>query len=176
MRPPLLLTGPPAAGKSTTARALAESASLAAVVDVDDLRHLVVAGHAAPWEGAAGRRQQQLGVSNACDLARRFHAAGIEVVLADVVTPATAEQYRQLLPDLRIVRLRLPVAVARRRARTRPVHLRDDEFDRLHVLDGEATFPVDHLVDVGELDPAQQTDVIRALWSAAGPPPGPATS
>lgn len=89
------------------------------MIDVDDIRHLVVAGHAAPWEGSEGRRQQQLGVENACDLAGRFHMAGIEVVLADFLTTATAARYRQHLPDVRIVRLRLPLVEARRRARLR---------------------------------------------------------
>ena len=51
---PLLITGPPAAGKSATARALAGLLPLAAVIDVDDLRQLVVAGHAAPWDGESG--------------------------------------------------------------------------------------------------------------------------
>ena len=58
---PLLLTGPPAAGKSTTARVLADSLPVAAMIDVDDIRQLVVAGHAAPWDGEAGLLQQRLG-------------------------------------------------------------------------------------------------------------------
>ena len=94
---PLLLTGPPACGKSTTARAIAGSLRLAAVIDVDDIRQLIVAGHAAPWEGEAGRSQQRLGVENTCDLARRFVTSGIDVVIADVVTP-TARIYRADFP------------------------------------------------------------------------------
>src|SRR5688500_1725013 len=113
MRPPLLLTGPPAAGKSTTAMRLINSAHRGAVVDVDDVRQLVVVGHAAPWEGAEGRRQQRVGVGNACDLARRFLSVGIEVILVDVVTPTTADLYRSRLPNLEIIRLRLPLGEAR---------------------------------------------------------------
>lgn len=138
------------------------------MVDVDDLRHLVVAGHAAPWEGEDGRRQQLIGVHNACDLARRFHAADIEVVLADVVTDATAALYRQLLQDLQIIRLRLPVEEARRRARARPAGLTDQELRDLHDLDAAATFGVEHVVDVTGLDATAQADAVRRLWSAAG--------
>ncbi|GAA1854169.1 AAA family ATPase [Microlunatus capsulatus] len=169
MRAPLLLTGPPAAGKSTTARALAASLPLAAVVDVDDVRHLVVAGHAAPWDGDRGRLQQDVGVDNACDLARRFVAAGIAVVLADVVTARTAVRYRERLPGLLVVRLRLPLDEARRRARLRPVHLTEQELDDLHLADAKGAFPVDHVLDVGGLDPVQQVDAVRSLWS--GEPP-----
>lgn len=166
MRPPLLLTGPPAAGKSTTALALARSATAAAMIDVDDLRHLVVAGHAAPWEGGRGRRQQELGVENACDLARRFHQNQIEVVLTDFVTPATAAIYRRCLPGVRLVRLALPLVEARRRARLRPVHLRDQEFEDLFAFDATNELAVDHVVDVAALDPDQQADAVRWLWSA----------
>jgi hypothetical protein len=165
VRPPLLLTGPPAAGKSTTALALARSASLGAMIDVDDVRHLVVAGHAAPWEGDAGRLQQRIGVDNACDLARRFLRSQIEVVLADLVTQATAGMYRRHLEDLQIIRLRLPLAEARRRARRRPVHLTEREFEDLYCLDAAGAFPVDHIVDVADLDPDGQTEAVRRLWS-----------
>jgi hypothetical protein len=72
--PPLVLTGGPAAGKSTTAHALAARRTRCAVVDVDDVRQLVVSGAAAPWEGLEGREQQRLGVTNACGLARNFLA------------------------------------------------------------------------------------------------------
>lgn len=170
MRPPLLLTGPPAAGKSTTALALARATPLGAVIDVDDVRQLVVAGHAAPWHGDAGRLQQQLGVDNACDLARRFHAAGIEVVLADVVTDATAVRYRCQLPALQIVRLRLPLAVARERARRRPVHLTEREFEDLHELDAASSFRVDATVDVAHLGPGGQADAVREVWGRPSTP------
>jgi predicted kinase len=164
VRPPLLLTGPPAAGKSTTALALARSAPLGAMIDVDDVRHLVVAGHAAPWEGDAGRIQQQIGVENACDLARRFLKSQIEVVLADVVTQASAAVYRRQLEDLQIIRLRLPLDEARRRARLRPVRLTEREFQDLYRLDAASTFPVDHIVDVADLDPDGQAEAVRRLW------------
>ena len=97
MHPPLLLTGGPAAGKSATSRRLVESLRRAAVIDVDDIRHLVVAGHAAPWEGTEGQRQQRIGVENACDLARRFLHEGVDVVLCDVISHETAALYRDLL-------------------------------------------------------------------------------
>ena len=122
------------------------------MTEVDDVRHLIVAGHAAPWEGENGRRQQQLGVSNACDLARRFQAAGIEVVLADFVTTSTVAQYRRHLQDVLMIRLQLPLDEGRRRARQRPIHLIEQEFDDLYRLDATATPPVDHVLDVAHLD------------------------
>lgn len=112
MRRPLLLTGGPAVGKSSTALALARLRSRVAVIDVDDVRQLVVSGAAAPWQGEEGRRQQRPGVQNACALASHFVKAGIEVVIADVLTPVTARLYRQLLPGCLIFHLVVEVAEA----------------------------------------------------------------
>ena len=162
---PLLLTGPPAAGKSTTARVLADSLPLAAMIDVDDIRQLVVAGHAAPWDGEAGLIQQRIGVENACDLARRFAGSGIEVVMADVLTSRTAELYRARLPSVLIVQLRISLGEARRRAALRPVYLTDDEFELLHRQQPSDADLYDHVIDVDGLDQAAQVAAVRHIWS-----------
>jgi len=104
-RPPLVLTGAPAVGKSVTGHALALQRPRCAFIDVDDVRQLVVAGGAAPWDGEQGLVQQRLGAVNACALARNFLERDIEVVIADVLTPATAHIYSQQLPGCRIVHL-----------------------------------------------------------------------
>jgi len=59
--PPLLLTGGPAAGKTVTARFLAETTPRTGYLDVDDIRQLVKNGGAAPWDGTEGKAQQVLG-------------------------------------------------------------------------------------------------------------------
>src|SRR5260370_42111076 len=123
MRPILVLAGGPGVGKSTTASLVARRCARAAVVDVDDVRQLVVAGAAAPWDGAEGLAQQRLGVENACGLARRFHERGFEVIVTDVLTPETLQLYRQQLPRCLIVRLHVAAPEARRRAGTRRGYL-----------------------------------------------------
>ena len=135
------------------------------MIDVDDIRQLVVAGHAAPWDGEAGLNQQRLGVENACDLARRFASSGIEVVIADVLTPQTAELYRARLSDVMIVHLRISLTEARRRAARRPVYLTDDEFERLHRQQPSDARLYDDVVDVDGLDLAGQVAAVRRIWS-----------
>ena len=162
---PLLLTGPPAAGKSTTARVLVDSRSLAAMIDVDYIRQLVVAGHAAPWDGEAGLLQQRLGVENTCDLARRFASSGIDVVIADVLTPQTAVLYRARLPSVLIVQLRISVGEARRRAARRAVYLTDDEFELLHRQQPSDRRLYDAVVEVDGLDLAAQVEAVRDSWT-----------
>lgn len=164
MLPPLVLTGPPAVGKTSTARRLAGSRPRAACLDVDDLRHLVVSGHLAPWDGEEGQRQRDLGVENACSLARRFLEHGIEVVLADAITTETLPRYRQRLPYVVVVHLSADIAEARRRAATRPVYLTELEFETLHREDRERSLVADHHLDVTDLDLDQQFAAVARWW------------
>lgn len=76
MKMVLILTGPPAAGKNSTASIFAKELSRCAVIDVDVVRWMVVQPHKAPWDGDEGKAQQKLGVQNACALARNFIDAG----------------------------------------------------------------------------------------------------
>ena len=147
---------------------LAASQPLAAVVDVDDIRQLVIAGHAAPWEGAAGVVQQRIGVENACDLARRFASSGIEVVIADVLTLRTVDLYRARLDDVIIVQLRISLTEARRRAAQRPVHLSDDEFELLHRQQPDDAELYDHVIDVDGLDLVAQVGEVNRIWQGQG--------
>ena len=165
MHPPLLLTGGPAAGKSATSLRLAKALHRVAVIDVDDIRHLVVAGHAAPWEGDEGARQQRIGVRNACDLTQSFLDARIEVIMSDVLSPDTFQLYRERLPSLVIVRFRLPLIEARRRAMLRPVHLTDNEFDDLHAQEFANDLPADHIIDVEQMSLQEQSDAVMQVWS-----------
>ena len=164
--PPLLLTGGPAVGKTTTGRALADAVCRTACLDVDDLRHLVRNGHAAPWDGEDGAAQQKLGVRNAAGLARNFLASGFTVVITDVVTSATLAVYRELLPEIMVVHLLVSLTEASRRARTRPVYLTDEEFQALH-QDQSGLVSVDHRLDVTQLDRTQQLRQVRTIWAGS---------
>jgi predicted kinase len=161
---PLLLTGGPAVGKTVTARALADAVPRTAYLDVDDLRHLVRNGHAAPWDGDDGAAQQLLGVRNAAALARNFLASGFNVTITDVATPQTLTVYRTLLPDLVVIHLTTSLAEARRRARMRPVYLTDEEFQALHE-NQPSLVALDHRLEVTHLDQAEQLRQVRAIWT-----------
>ena len=86
----LILTGPPGAGKSAVAEALAERYDRVAHIPVDTLRHFITpTGFRSP--GKEGfERQHALAVRNVCDLARNYMAERFAVIIDDVV-PARAD-------------------------------------------------------------------------------------
>jgi predicted kinase len=170
--PPLLLTGGPAVGKSTTGRRLAESRARAAFIDVDDVRQLVVAGAHAPWRSPEGTAQAALGAENACGLAQRFLAHGFDVVVVDVLTAHTAAIYRRELPTCRIIHLLADLDEARRRAGMRRVWLTDDEFELLHQRDSAHPPDVDAQLQVAGLDLDQQVAAVAGLWGGGTTPAG----
>ncbi|TNM61509.1 hypothetical protein FHN55_16890 [Streptomyces sp. NP160] len=172
VRRPLVLTGPPAVGKTTTGRALAEARDRAAYVDVDDLRQLVVSGGQPPWRGAEGAAQALLGASGACALGRGFVEAGFDVVVADVLTPATAAVYRVGLPGALVVHLVVDLVEAQRRAATRPVCITEEEFLGLHARDLAAPPPADVVLDVTGLDEPAQRTAVEEVWVRASSPAG----
>jgi len=167
VRRPLVLTGGPAVGKSTAGRLVAELRELCAFVDVDDLRQLVVSGHRAPWEGTAGQAQRMLGAANAALLARSFTAAGVECVVAGVVSPATASVYRSSLQDLVLLHLTISLPNARARSSTRRTYLTEAEFVQLHEADRQDPPAADLVLAVDRLSISEQVAAIDGLWGRA---------
>ncbi|MEV0827271.1 AAA family ATPase [Nonomuraea rubra] len=161
----LVLSGPPAAGKSTLGRRLASTRTRCAFIDVDDVRQLVVAGAAAPWEGAEGRRQRRLSAVNACSLARNFVTAGMDVVVADVLNEETLAVYRASLDGLLVVHLHVAYGRARERAEGRPVHITWDEFAMLH-REQRSMAVVDLWLDTTRLTVQETTERLLAAWAA----------
>lgn len=89
-KPPIfIVTGPPGAGKTTLSRTLMHRFDFGFHVPVDDLRDLVLGGHASPigWTDET-TRQFLLAEEAACDLAIRYNDSGFAVAIDHVATLA----------------------------------------------------------------------------------------
>ncbi len=162
----LVLTGAPAVGKTTVGRLVAAARPRCAMVDLDDVRHLIVSGHAAPWDGPEGRAQQDLGVRNGCTLAANFATHEVDAVLVDVLDDATTSRYRELLSDPLIVQLTVTYEEALRRAHTRTVHLTWAEFGQLHEQQNRFA-GADCRIDTTHLSAEETTARLLELWTGS---------
>ncbi len=94
----IIVTGPAGAGKSSVAQAICERFDRMLHVDVDSLRHWVVAGYRHPWlDDSLAREQRLLATRNAASIARNAIAMRYAAVIDDVVFAENAQQYRETL-------------------------------------------------------------------------------
>ncbi len=130
----LLLTGPPAAGKTTIGNRLGDLVPNIAIIDVDLLRSMVRNPHVAPWEGDEGKNQLFLGAQNACLLAQQYAAQGLHVVILDVVTSESSKIYQNALAsfDHHLALLLPSLKTCLTRNQRRGQWLKDEEVSLLY--------------------------------------------
>ena len=161
---PLLITGPPAVGKSSVALLLADLVPPCAVVEADDVRQLVKSGAAAPWQPGEGFRQTELAAHNAALLMTSFHDYGFNVIATDVLLGNAFSAYAESSVPPLVVHLRVPLVEALRRAGTRRVYLTDDELQLLHESEQGASV-ADVSVDTTDLSPEECVAQILGRWT-----------
>ena len=169
----LILTGPPGAGKSTVAQALAERYDRVAHVDVDNLRHLITPTGYAKFGRPEYLRQRHLAIRNACALTRNFVDERFGVIIDDVLDDAgfiglyeaglqgmdAAVHLIQLLPSL---------AACQERHRLRsggqaPAAWVVQDYERYKA--GSSDLP-GAMIDSSGLDPYATADKLQALTTS----------
>lgn len=123
----LLLGGPAGAGKSTLAAAWCATRERAVLIELDEIRHLIVAGRADPQvQNETQAEQYGLSVDACIALARVFVAAGYDTVITDPFDPPAYARYwspalARLDHDIVIVVPALEETLTRSRGRTKRV-------------------------------------------------------
>jgi hypothetical protein len=122
-----IICGNSCAGKTTTARLLAQRLPLAAHVDGDEMQRLIVSGcrWAVPSDSDPGTGrltgeagvQYALRIRNACLVAAAFAEAGITAIVTDTIIGEGLESVTEVLGGraVNFIVLRPPVAVLRQR-------------------------------------------------------------
>lgn len=163
----VILSGPPNAGKSSTADALCQRYDRMLHIEMNTLRNFLRMGRLRPWdESPEGRMQRELLIDSACGMARRFLDAGYGVIIDDIVTPDGLPNYRRALAGVEhaqhFVVLLPALDVVLRRERERPTDWhRADRLDA--VYNRFAGWSDIATIDPDDLEPELVADRVMAL-------------
>jgi predicted kinase len=164
--PILIVTGPPGAGKTTTARIVATGSEPAVHLESDHFFRFIQAGYVEPWKPES-HAQNQTVMRIVAQAAAAYADAGYFTVVDGIVTPRwfyepLRDQLRDAGHTVAYAVLRPSLAVCRARAAGRdPRQIADAavferlwrEFDDLGPLEA-------HVVDTSAASPAEAADLL----------------
>ena len=157
----VMITGPPGAGKSTTAAAVAAKFQPVAEVYTDEIRHRIQP-YELPWIEPEGKKQLRLGIESACAVARIYLNNGFNVVMNDVLTLEPHEQYKDLLTEYGGVTVLLmpPLAAVLKRNASREKNIPEARIRLLYSEFNPDDFDI--VIDNSEIS---VTDVVDCIFN-----------
>lgn len=162
----LVVTGPPGAGKSTVARAVAAQFERSVCIEGDVLFAFLANGAIEPWLPEAGDQNDTV-VQAAAAAAGRYALGGYVTGYDGIVGPWYLDAFARAtdLDTLHYVALMPPLETCWARVQSRPGHVFRDEAatEQMHGQFASAQTPSRHVLDP---PPDQVDDVVAAVVAA----------
>src|SRR5690348_2725588 len=129
----IILSGPPAAGKSSVGEALALRFPKSAYFSVDTLRHFVKGSYVEPWNDTDDIGQSTLATTIAKDMIKQYLDRGFTVIIDDVIDDNAIAEYQTLFPETYGFLLLPSLDTVRARDLQRPKEIQmGDRIDAMH--------------------------------------------
>jgi len=144
----VILTGTPAAGKSTVGDALARRFPKSAYFSVDTIRHFIKGGYLHPTEDTEEERQVLLATEIAKGIVQKYIDAGFVVVIDDVVGDRDIQRYKDAFQDVHAFLLLPSLDVLKQRDNLRPSESRmGGRIDELYPYFAHSDHPLMEVLD-----------------------------
>lgn len=95
----IIISGTPAAGKSSVSKALAKKFPKSAYISVDQMRSMIIGGNIAPWLDK-DLKQYNLIEKNFLSLAQNFIEEGYVVIIDDVLGDDAVKKYQKVFDQV----------------------------------------------------------------------------
>ncbi|KJK34992.1 hypothetical protein UK23_43215 [Lentzea aerocolonigenes] len=168
----IILTGPPAAGKTTVAELLATGAAVPTVnLTTDQFYRSIRTGFVLPFLPEA-QRQNEVVIDAIVSTVRTFARGGYDVVVDGIIGPWFLPPFRALVGELTVsyvvLRPNLDVTLSRARQRAGDELKNVDAITGLHGAFAQLGELEGHAIDTGGLDAEQTAAEVRRVLTAGG--------
>lgn len=143
----IIISGTPAAGKSSVSKALAEKFPKSAYLNIDSFKDMIVGGNVAPWD-PEGPEQFKLVEKNFLAVTRNFLDEGFVVIIDYVMGDEQVKGYDDLLGDVHGFLLLPSIEELKRRDKERsPEYSLEHRIDALYPQFANVDHPILKVID-----------------------------
>lgn len=157
----IILSGPPAAGKSTVGEELAKKFTKSVYFSVDTIRHFVKGGYVQPWEDTGQIGQGKLAREITEDIIHRYVQAEYVVIIDDVLGEKDVKSYQEKFPETFGFLLLPSLEVLKERDRKRKEEDQmGNRIDELHLGFTQSEHNVLEVIDSSNMSPEETVQLI----------------
>ncbi len=143
----IIISGTPAAGKSSVSKALAEKFPKSAYLDIDGFKDMIIGGNVAPWD-PKGPEQFKIVEKNFLAVTRNFLDDGYVVIIDYVMGDEQVKGYDDLLGDVHGFLLLPSIEELKKRDRERnPEYSLEHRIDALYPQFADVEHKVLRVID-----------------------------